>query len=279
MSSKKARSQNASSQETAPENRGRGQWLVVKFSPVSLFSLRMTHATSKGGKTLVVPTPYATKMALLDVCFRKYGSQEAETKAHEVFDLVKSREIRFRPPEQCVVQNTFIKILDQSRDDGEGPFKNTIAYREFVFYQGVLEIALASNGLTEEQIALFSNLFLHINSLGKRGSFWQYLSAETIEGDLQYGFTVPRNEADIAQISSYAMTLALDDFGEALCSATDGFNRVSTYGDGVIKLKEHRILIATAIPYRRNSASRSFTHYERTSFRPPTNDDGSNRIR
>src|ERR1700722_18200764 len=48
------------------------EWLVAAYSPVTMFSLRMTHATSKGGKTLVVPTPYAVKMALLDVCFRRF---------------------------------------------------------------------------------------------------------------------------------------------------------------------------------------------------------------
>jgi hypothetical protein len=59
------------------------------------------------------------------------------------------------------------------------------------------------------------------------------------------------------------MVQELDDFGPPLCLADDGFDRVSTYGSGTIKLGEHRILVPTAIPYRRRSAARSFTWYER----------------
>src|SRR5579875_4187322 len=71
-------------------------WLLVTYYPVSLFSLRTTYATSKGGKTLLVPTPYAVKMALLDACFRLFDASIAHSKALEVFDLIKQKEIRFR---------------------------------------------------------------------------------------------------------------------------------------------------------------------------------------
>jgi len=61
------------------------------------------------------------------------------------------------------------------------------------------------------------------------------------------------------------MSQALDDFGEALCEANDGFERVSTYGSGSVRLGEHRMLTITEMPYRRRSASRHFTWYERVS--------------
>lgn len=77
------------------------------------------------------------------------------------------------------------------------------------------------------------------------------------------GFTVPRDQASLGELASYAMTPALDDFGAALCAAKDGFEQISTYDSGVIKLGEHRQLTLTAIPYRRRSAGRGFTWYER----------------
>ena len=64
------------------------RWLIAAYRPVTLFSLRMTHATSKGGKTLVVPTPYSIKMALLDACFRRYSSADALAWAHRVMGWV-----------------------------------------------------------------------------------------------------------------------------------------------------------------------------------------------
>ncbi len=240
------------------------RWLIAAYRPVTLFSLRMTHATSKGGKTLVVPTPYSVKMALLDACFRCFGSAEALDSAHKVFDWIKGREIQVRPPKHCVVNNTFIKVLDWSREPVDGPFKSTIVYREFAFFSGDdLLLAIDAAGLSEEDQSVLAQLFAHINTLGKRGGFWQFIGSERVEGTLPFGFTVPRPTATFEQIANYGLTQALDDFGEALCAASNGFERVSTYGSGTVRLGEQRVLTATAIPYRRRTASRHFTRYER----------------
>jgi len=244
----------------------RGAWLIAAYRPVTLFSLRMTHATSKGGKTLVAPTPYAIKMALLDACFRRFSATEATAKARAVFDWLKGREIRLRPPRHCVVNNTFVKVLDWSREPVDGPFRNTIAYREFAFFAGDdLLVAVGVAGLSAEDRSVLVDLFAHVNSLGKRGGFWQFAGSERIQGALPFGFTVPHLDASPEQIATYGMTQALDDFGEALCEANDAFERVSTYGSGSVRLGEHRILTITEMPYRRRSASRHFTWYERVS--------------
>lgn len=244
-----------------PENRGRGRWLVADFAPVSLFSLKTAYATNKGGKTLVVPTPYSVKMAMLDACFRRFGPGNADARAREMFEWIKWREVRVRPPKHCVVQQTFIKILDHDRD-GTLPFKNTIAYREFAFFQGNLQIAVAAGGAGAYACAA-AELFAHINYLGKRGGFWQFLASETIEGDLPLGFSTPIDVPG-AFASPYIIFQALDDFGDALCAAKDGFDRVSTYGSGTIKLGEHRVLKDTAVTYRKVGASRHYTWYRRS---------------
>lgn len=246
--------------------RGLGDWLIAAYRPVTLFSLRMTHATSKGGKTLVTPTPYAIKMALLDACFRRFSATEATAKAHAVFDLLKGREVRLRPPKHCVVNNTFVKALDWSREPVDGPFRNTIVYREFAFFAGDdLLVAVGATGLSAEDRSVLVDLFAHINSLGKRGGFWQFVGSEGIQGALPFGFTVPHLDASPKQVATYGMTQALDDFGEALYEKDDGFERVSTYGSGSVRLGEHRVLTITEMPYRRRSASRHFTWYERVS--------------
>lgn len=246
------------------EAQNRGAWLIAAYRSVTLFSLRMTHATSKGGKTLVVPTPYSVKMALLDACFRRYSSEEALEWAVKVFEWLKRREVRARPPKHCVVNNTFIKVLDWSREPVDGPFRSTIAYREFAFFGGdELLLAIDVTGLGEEDQCVLEQLFGHINNLGKRGGLWQFVGSERVKGALPFGFTVPRPDASFEQVANYALTQALDDFGEALCGSTDGFDRVSTYGTGAVRLGQHRILTPTAVPYRRRSASRHFTWYER----------------
>jgi len=238
------------------------QWLLAAYEPVSPFSLRMSQMTSKGGKTLVVPTPYATKMALIDACFRRESGPTAQAVAIHIFDLVKSRTICFRPPPHGIVQNTFVKVLDAERD-GERPFKQTIAYREFVVFSGgSLEVALDVSGFQEPDVKLIESLFWHINSIGKRGSFWQCTSVTAISGALGSGFTASIS-GGLSHPESFALVQHLDDFGEDLCNAADGFDRISTYGERGITLGKHRVLTSSAIPYRRRSAAKRFTWYER----------------
>jgi|WetSurMetagenome_2_1015567.scaffolds.fasta_scaffold01667_7 hypothetical protein len=239
------------------------KWLLLNYLPVSLFSLRMTHATSKGGKTLLLPSPYAFKMTMIDACFSCFESHEADSQARSLFDLIKGREIRFSPPQTCIVQNTFIKIRQEERDAPKGYFVPTIAYREFcLFANSDLTIAIDIVGLSSEEIAALKIICVHINCIGKRGSFWQHTDSYIHEGLLPTGYTHPISEKSPA-INKQGWTQYLDDFGEALCSAKDGFDRISTYGDGKIELGTHRILKQTFVPYSFKRSSRHFTHYEK----------------
>lgn len=244
-----------------PANRGQSAWLIASYAPVSLFSLRMTHATSKGGKTLIVPTPYSVKMALIDVCYRHFHAPEADRRAREFFDWIKGREIRVLPPSDCIVQNTFVKILDHDRD-GNAQFKNTIAYREFAYFRGTMNIAIATGDSTDSEMVTLRALLATLNYLGKRGSFWQFVS-DSMHDRLPEGFTIPLDQPSWDP-ARYGMIQALDDFGDSLCAAKDGFERISTYGVGTIKLGDHRVLRETAIPYRRRSATRHSTWYQRS---------------
>lgn len=248
------------------------KWLIVEYAPVSLFSLRSTYATSKGGKTLLVPTPYAVKMALLDACFRAYPSGDADAVARRVFDEIKSLPVRIRPPADCIVQNTFLRVLQPARGEGDDenafcPFTKTIAYREFVFFRGTMEIALGLENVSSAESADVEKLFAHINYFGKRGCFWQFVGARHHEGALPAGFSLTQEEIvqhPLDVVGRYRVPEYLDEFGAKLCSAKDGFERVSTYHAGEIRLTEHRVLQPTLLPYERISGGRHFTHYRRT---------------
>ncbi len=240
------------------------KWLILKYLPVSLFSLRMTHATSKGGKTLLVPTPYAFKMTMIDACFRMFGS-DSEAKVREVFNLIKGCDVRFNPPPVCIVQNTFIKIRQEERDAPKGFFVPTIAYREFCFYSdGELKVAMGIKGLSEAEINTLRILGRHINCIGKRGSFWQYIGDSIHNGDILEGFTYSQDDDQLATGNgNFQWVQYLDDFGEVLCKAKDGFDRVNTYAEGKIELGKHRILVRTVLPYKFKQSSRHFTQYEK----------------
>lgn len=241
----------------SPADRGKGQWLLIRYLPTALFSLRMTHATSKGGKTLLAPTPYAVKLAFVDACFRMDDADLGST----VLQWLKGREIRFRPPEDCVVQNTFLKVQQEKRDAPKGVFEPTIAYREFCFYRGELTVAIGVGGLGTEQVKALQQIAAHINYLGKRGSFMQFTGAEKLDA-LPDGFTHPMHEA-LSRPGRYAASNYLDDIGEEGLSDSKLFDRINTYSSEPLSLGKQRVLVATLLPYRLVRSSQGFSHYRR----------------
>src|SRR5215470_17422308 len=151
-------------------------WYQASYLPISLFSLRQSLSTSSGAKTLLVPTPFALKTALLDAAIRVLGKEQAAL----LFPTIRDMQIAVQLPRQLVVINSFLKIVrpkknGPSDDLGTGlitPLGSTIAYREFVSYDGALGLSLSSsngNALPAEMV----QLFVQINYFGKRGSFVQ----------------------------------------------------------------------------------------------------------
>lgn len=239
-------------------------WLVFTYEPVSLFSLRSTYSMSKGGKTLLLPTPYAVKMAFIDACFRRANATTGDRPAREMFNRIKDRRIRFRPPSECVVQNTFMKIRQNERDGAAGHYVPTIAYREFVFFAGSLEIGIDATGWSSEELTSVTDAAAHVNYFGKRGSFFQFMDSQTVdELPAMYSISDGDNVGSFAP-GGYGVTQYLDDFGPELLSAKDGFERISTYHNKDIKIGKHRVLVSTLVPYQRVEATRSFTYYSRT---------------
>ena len=53
-------------------------WIWADYAATALFTLKPATATPSGGKTLLIPTPFAIKMALLDVVCRVEGRATGE---------------------------------------------------------------------------------------------------------------------------------------------------------------------------------------------------------
>jgi hypothetical protein len=229
------------------------EWLVLKYLPTSLFSLKISTATNKGGKTLFVPTPYSIKLAFVDAAFRTGGDELAK----EIFSFIKGSDIRFSPPDRLYVLNTFIKILDESREVDSDPYQSTIAYREFCYFQGMLDIALSLENCTLRIREKLMEIAPHINYFGKRGSFFQYINGRTIS-ELPLGFTIKVSDSQ-GSIKGYNMVQPLDDLGELDC--TDLFDRINTYSSKKIERGKHRIFVLTYIPYKIEKSSTNYTAY------------------
>jgi len=234
-------------------------WLIAEYQPVGLFSLKSALATSSGGKSLLLPTPYAIKMALLDAACRLWGVRAAE----DVWPTLRDLPVALRLPERVVVTNLFTKILKPRRgaprpgSQHAGPLGKTIAFREYVWAGGNLGVAL---GLEDGSRAIeLTDLLLQVNYLGKRGGFVQLDGPPARADELPGGYMLI-NGPPANQFYAGGLMQVLDD-----CDPSLTFEKASIYSGKNIRLGKERILHHVVLPYRLVRSSKSFSYYERMS--------------
>lgn len=250
-------------------------WLVARYLPVSLFSLKSASATASGGKTLLVPTPFALKMALLDAAIRTRGLTEGE----RLFPLLRDLSIWLEAPRDLVVLKGFGKIQrllkDKSNVDkaslaqakGQWPMQPTIAYREYVYYHDAFQLAFAlpDDDAVATEVA---QLLFHINYLGKRGSFIQLMEQpRTIEQlpEQRFVHLTPTTMEPFRMDGTLQM---LDDCGSSL-----SFAHANVYDAKRITPGKERVMRHVVLPYSVVRSSRSYSWYQHLSAEttPDTN--------
>ena len=225
-------------------------WLVAEYLPTSLFSLRMSNATNAVAKTLLLPSPYCVKMALLDASFRRDGIEITKRR----FDWIKLLEVRVEPPRRAVVNNCFVKI-QKLGDNGFGP---AFALREYVAYEGNLRLAFRVTDLSEGEREVLNSLSLQINQLGKRGCFVQLIAPAEFHEELAPSFAAPIGIS--AGFSIVSLLQPLDDMQlNATFPQVDAFSEIRVSQRDAIRRN-----VPTLVTYRRRESSKGFTYYERT---------------
>jgi len=240
-------------------------WTIAEYQLTTFFSLRAQTATTSGGKSLVVPTPFAVKMALLDAAIRTQGLAQGQALFPALRDLV----VAVQPPQQIVVNNTFARILRlkeiktkasekgvaiaRARANHQWPFQKTIGFREYVQFGGPL--ALAFQGMASEEL---TPLLVQVNYLGKRGGFMQLLCPPKPAAELPLDY-VRLNPPDGQTVfDSRGLLQMLDDCGPKMT-----FEHADIYSGKRIRLGKERVLRHVVLPYRLVSSSKSFSYYER----------------
>jgi hypothetical protein len=205
-------------------------------------------ATSSGGKSLIVPTPYAVKTALLDAAIRTRGLAQGKA----VFPALRDLEIAIRLPRQILVNNTFKRILRAARrpSPGQWPYQHTIGFREYVQFAGPL--SLAFRGIDDGLVRLLPQ----VNYLGKRGGFMQLLERPRPVDSLASDFTVLTEGVEgTFPVGTLQM---VDDWGDKMT-----FDRLNIYSDKRITAGTHRIFHHVVLPHQPVRSSKSYTLYER----------------
>ena len=232
-------------------------WLIAEYQPTALFSLKPAWATSSGGKSLLVPTPYAVKMALLDAACRTAGVAVAR----DAWPWLRDLTVALRPPERATVTNLFTRILKPRRTSAKpgtqhaGPLGKTICFREYVYFDGSLGIALLGGEVGDR--SRLEDWLLQVNYLGKRGGFVQLLGPPTLAETLPSGFIVVDSDPTQPFLAD-GIIQQLDD-----CDASLTFEKADIYSGKRINLGKERVLHHIVLPYRLVRSSKGFSHYER----------------
>lgn len=234
---------------------GPGRWLLAEFAPVGLFSLKTSQATSSVGRTLLVPTPYALKMACVDAAFR-VGWPDAECAA--LLESLVGVEVRIRPPTAAVVTHTIVKIRQEPKTpSAEQPFTSSIAYREVVHHAGrwnwAFDLASGDDRLAERLVRALP----HVRYIGKRGSFVQFLGlSRTITLGLE--FTARIESGQDFDVPAAWHLQQLDDFGPG---AT--FETLSSYSSARALRGRDRVFTTTVVPLGLVNSGPGFSEYRR----------------
>lgn len=242
-------------------------WTIAEYQPTSLFSLRPYTATTSGGKSLIVPTPFAVKMALLDAAIRSQGLARGQA----LFPALRDLQVAVLLPQRIVVNNTFVRFLRikevgkagkgarerqlaEAKAKLEWPYQRYIGFREYVQFSGPL--ALAFQGMPPEDL---TPLLVQVNYLGKRGGFIQLLSLPEMAEEFPAGFTMLTE--GVNGTFPLGVLQMVDDCGPSLT-----FDKANVYDrnrKSQIKLGKDRIFHHVVLPHRPVRSSRGFTLYER----------------
>ncbi len=232
---------------------GPGHWLIAEYQPTALFSLKISLATSSVGKTLVVPTPYSIKMALVDAAFR---AQLLDRECEIFFRSLAAIEIRIKPPEAACVTHTFVKVRQEpKKPDPRRPYIDSIAYREVVHYHGswlwAFDLAAGDDALAERVVQVAP----HVAYIGKRGSFVQFIGFSRAQ-ELGPAFTQPVQNEHPWTLPPRAHIAVLDDFGpEANLDVLSSFTTKSPKRD------QHRRFLETIVPLGLVNSGPGFSEY------------------
>jgi hypothetical protein len=239
-------------------------WIIARYLPVAPFSLKPASATASGGKTLLVPTPYSIKMAMLDVAIRTRGIAEGE----RLFPLLRDLKVWFEAPHDVVVIKGFGKIqrllkdrsnvekAQEAQTRGHFPMQPTIAYREYAYYRDPFRLAflVPDEGSLNSELPL---LLSCINYFGRRGGFVQIMEQARLEEQLPTGHFFALNADGLQPFSNTGTLQMLDD-----CGSTLTFQRANIYTPERITVGKERIMHHVVLPYQLKRSSRSYSWYE-----------------
>lgn len=160
-------------------------WIEIAYRPVSLFRLRPSYLTDPGFQSLLLPSYWTVRTAILAQAYHPGGTDAAR----RIFPLLQKVGVQISPPPLAVKSTVCWRGMNWKesgkRDKETGQVYENKGYgnKEYVSYCGELRIALEGEQST---LASIVPLATRINYFGKWGGFFQSLHVKEIEEPDRY---------------------------------------------------------------------------------------------
>lgn len=209
------------------------------FKPTNLFSLKDSNFTNSGAKSLMLPSPYAIKMALINQAIIHLGTKLFEDKKSKELAYIKDTKIEFCIKGNFCVNNTFVTIQSMR----EGNFRGKPSFREYIFMTDDIEIIFRNE---DKEAEIFLKIYIHkMNYFGKRGCFFQFVK-----------YIETSSEPNVKLFNAKELTAGIlqefDDIDEK-----SSFENINNYSSAGAKRKKNIYVV----PAKLIKSSKSYTHY------------------
>jgi hypothetical protein len=224
-------------------------WIYAEFAFLANFVLKPSDVSHTSGKTLLLPTPYAIKMALLDRAIRIDGIQVID----KLFPIIRDLKIFWDGPKAIGVT----QLLDKVRKFNGRNLDESIIMQEYCTYSSAFRLLIGpiDNMSTAQTMA---NYLKSLSYLGRNSSIISCHQLEIKDDSaLTHRFIDICEPLDLLQ-PPLGMVQRMDDM---LRRAT--FDDVSTYNLERKARLETRNQYDIIIPYRLIPRSDGFVAYIR----------------
>ncbi|GAB5494387.1 MAG: hypothetical protein Phog2KO_46020 [Phototrophicaceae bacterium] len=212
---------------------------VVTLEYPSTFCLKPSNVTDRSGKSLLLPTPYAIKMSLLDVLIQYQGLE----KTRQFFPEIKEAKVWWIGP-----QNISIFRAGVSRRSVRANYGTKRINQEFCQYFGKFKIILDVSN-----VIIMKHAWT-LNRLGRSGSIVNVYDVSQ-ENELPSGAIELTQPYEMSYLS-FGLMQRMDNLTS---SAT--FEQINTMNE--VQQKNTRVQFDIVIPYRIIQSGYNHTLYER----------------
>lgn len=137
-------------------------WLKAIYEFASLFSYRTPDFSSQYALSSILPGPSTIKLAMVSTAIETTGNPEY---GNEIFELIKSSEIKIQLPQKIAQTNVLIKRLKKKKE-GRG-FETTFGIRGYVHYSQNINVYI---NISESKADAIKKVLRNIRRFGTSDS-------------------------------------------------------------------------------------------------------------